>query len=620
MAQRKFSEAVLRIFLQDCQIYKDGLNGPEVLDAMEVLALRNSGLHSDLNKLEILSFGKFILSLESSSNSDSKVVLRCELHSDGAKIEVDLKRNLLVSYFANEKYLIPVKLVFMEKMENSLRPLILHVDKSEPEVAAAAAIKIAKSLDLTINFSSELLKELEKPSLIEETSPLETQLWPYQSYGFSWMYRLWKCSLGGILGDEMGVGKTLQLMALSCHVAKEGRGPVLIVVPSGLLLKWCKDFINHAPAFVSAVHVHLGPNRSKSSQFLNSKRIILTTYNLVVQDYAVLREIDFSAIVCDEAHELKESRTMKSQAIKGLNSQGKYLATGTPIQNNLGDYWTLIDIVEPGLLGSQQDFELFYSNTPTQAASLVEKTKHRILRRTQEQVGIEIPEGTEFYVPLQLSADLDAEYRQLTLDGSNSVGRGALQRKRQFCAHPSSFELSKNPRAGAKSDYLVTELEKIGMLGEKVVIFVADFNEPRDLYRQLINEELPYFWTGTIDGRTPTDLRHHLLEEFSNHQGSAALLINPLVGGQGLDIVAANHVFHMNPAWNPAKTDQATFRVTRPGQTRQTWSHHLYYAFTVEEAIYNLVLDKRELSDAALEVAEAESQKASKSVLDLFEK
>jgi SNF2 family DNA or RNA helicase len=158
------------------------------------------------------------------------------------------------------------------------------------------------------------------------------------------------------------------------------------------------------------------------------------------------------------------------------------------------------------------------------------------------------------------------------------------------------------------------------MLGEKVVIFVADFNEPRDLYRQLINEELPYFWTGTIDGRTPTDLRHHLLEEFSNHQGSAALLINPLVGGQGLDIVAANHVFHMNPAWNPAKTDQATFRVTRPGQTRQTWSHHLYYAFTVEEAIYNLVLDKRELSDAALEVAEAESQKASKSVLDLFEK
>jgi SNF2 family DNA or RNA helicase len=343
---------------------------------------------------------------------------------------------------------------------------------------------------------------------------------------------------------------------------------------------------------------------------------------MIVQDFELFSQIDFSAICCDEAHELKESRTLKSQALKSLTAQAKFLVTGTPIQNNLADYWTLIDIVEPGLLGTRDSFENRAQDTPSSAMQLVELTKHKILRRTQDQVGIEIPDGQEFLIPLRLSEDLFRTYKQIGNSNDKSTpssgGRGAIQHKRQFCAHPSSFTEPKYPGLGEKASYLVEELRKISDASEKAVVFVADFNEPRDLYRELINSELPEFWTGTIDGRTPNELRHVTLENFKAHSGSAVLLINPLVGGQGLDIVAANHVFHMNPAWNPAKTDQATFRVTRPGQTKETWSHHLYYVETIEESIHNLVSHKRDLSDAALEVAEAAAAMNQQSLLNIL--
>jgi SNF2 family DNA or RNA helicase len=601
------------------QIWDESASGPLRLTAKEVHSLKKSSDNQLLNGLDILSYGTLKIILELVADSKPRADLRCEAHSDGVKIDVNLSASLAVDYFANAKHLIPVRFHQPDAIENSLRPLIEEIPSMELEVAAAAALRISEEHNLELSFSHELLEELSRPQLIQRGSPTDTTLWPYQAYGFSWLYRLWECRLGGILGDEMGVGKTLQLIALSCQVARSGVGPVLIVVPSGLLLKWCKDFVDHATSFVENVHVHYGPGRSKSVRLLSNKQIVLTTYSLVVQDFSMMQEVEFAAIACDEAHELKESRTMKSQAIKGLNARAKFLATGTPIQNNLTDYWTLIDIVDPGLLGPRHEFESKCQNTPTEAARLVEQTKHKILRRTQEQVGIEIPEGTEFYVPLELSGELREEYRQLALDSHGVSSRGTLQRRRQFCAHPAAFDKAGNARLGAKSDYLLSELEKISDLGEKVVIFVADFNEPRDLYRKLINEELPVFWTGTIDGRTPNDFRHVLLQQFSDHVGPAALLINPLVGGQGLDIVAANHVFHMNPAWNPAKIDQATFRVTRPGQTRETWSHHLYYASTVEESIHDLVMNKRELSEAALQVAEAEAEKASKSIFSLFQ-
>lgn len=591
------------------------------VSAKELWHARNSSSYPELEDLEILSFGSFSIEVFSTSDS-TRALIVASAESDGISIEIPLYEALTIDHVATEIFLIPLHLDYMDSLERGLRPLLNRAANLEPEGVASELVKLSRELGFGLDFSEDFLEILSSPPQSVVESPTDSTLWDYQKVGFTWMLRLWRNGLGGILGDEMGVGKTLQLIALSCQVSAIDKRPALIVVPAGLLLKWCKDFIDHAPSFIAKVHVHNGPSRPKSVSFLQSQEIVLTTYSMVVQDEDIFAQIDFSSISCDEAHELKESRTLKSRAIRNLRAQGKFLATGTPIQNNLSDYWSLIDIIEPGLLGSKESFEERGEDTPALAAKLVNQTKHRILRRTQEQVGIEIPEGQEFYVPLALSPELQVEYDNLRNQSAQPVGQsagyGSLSYRRQFCAHPASFHEPKLPNTGQKALYLINELEKIHAMSEKAVIFVADFNEPRDLYLQLIMEEFPGIWTGTIDGRTANDLRHVLLEEFSLHEGSAVLLINPQVGGQGLDIVAANHVFHMNPAWNPAKTDQATFRVTRPGQTRETWSHHLYYVGTVEEHIYDLVLNKRELSEAALEVAEADSEAGHKSLISFI--
>ena len=610
--------------------YREGLfgsltpSGWTPLSALQLWEARKSGEHPALQKVELLSFGRIEFDLSPPLDGNPEIRLEGFVSSDGVRIPVSIEKPLDFDYAATPAAVIPLQVEYASNIERELRPLLNSRSDLEPEVIATALIKVSTHINLKLNFTNEFFDYLSSPPSAEIPSPTDSELWEYQKYGFSWMFRLWQSGLGGILGDEMGVGKTLQLIALSCKVSSEGKGPALLVVPSGLLMKWCKDFVDHAPSFMASVHVHHGPNRPKSPRLLAAQKIILTTYSMLVQDQDVFSQIDFASVACDEAHELKESRTLKSQAVRSLHAIGKYLATGTPIQNNLGDYWTLIDIIEPGILGSRESFEMRAQDTPSLAMSLVEQTKHRILRRTQEQVGIQIPEGQEFYVPLVLSDSLVAEYRSIGRDNSiapsTNGGHGALQYKRQFCAHPSVFQEPPVPGVGAKAEYLRNELSKISEVAEKIVIFVADFNLPRDLYREQINREFPNFWTGTIDGRTPNDLRHVLLEEFNEFDGPAALLINPLVGGQGLDIVAANHVFHMNPAWNPAKTDQATFRVTRPGQTRETWSHHLYYVETIEESIHNLVLNKRELSEAALEIAEAEAEKNQDSLINYLRK
>ena len=609
-----------KIEFRDGQFGYTGLTGWHALSAEEIFDAKKSDEHPELSGVEFLGFGSFEFNLEPPSFSGDSLRIQAYVCSDGVKIPTTTSVAFDVDYVAISSTVIPLRFDYANPIERELRPILNSLERLAPEVVAGSLIKRAPSLGFSLHLSDAFFAYISSLSDGDLPSPTDSELWGYQQKGFSWMFRLWQNGLGGILADEMGVGKTLQLIALSCRVADENAGPALIVVPSGLLMKWCKDFVDHAPSFMADVHVHHGPRRSKSSAFLASQRIILTTYSMAVQDQEILGSVDFASICCDEAHEVKESRTLKSQSIKALSARSKFLATGTPIQNNLADYWTLIDIVEPGLLGSWQAFQNRAEDTPSLAMTLVEQTKHRILRRTQEQVGIEIPEGHEFYVPLLLSDELFAEYR--TIGKTNEIvpagsgARGALQYKRQFCAHPSVFQYPRVPHLGEKSLYLLEELRKISEASEKVVVFVADFNEPRDLYLALINRELPEFWTGTIDGRTPNELRHVLLQSFQEFAGPAALFINPLVGGQGLDIVAANHVFHMNPAWNPARTDQATFRVTRPGQTRETWSHHLYYVNTVEESIHNLVLTKRELSESALEVAEAEAEANQNSIIN----
>ncbi len=487
-------------------------------------------------------------------------------------------------------------------------------------MAASSAARLASTSDLEVEISPRVIESLNiKPSHgpeVETSKPL----WDYQIVGLAWMHRLWSLGLGGILGDEMGVGKTLQLLTLACALSNEDPDkPVLIIVPGNLLLKWCKDFVDFTPSFVREVHVHRGPARSKDPRFLSRQSIILTTYSMLVEDAKIFELLDFSGVLCDEAHELREPLTHRHIAVKALNAKAKFLATGTPIQNRLTDYWALMDIVAPGILGPRQEFHALVQDSPADARYLADLTAHRVLRRTQVQVDIDVPAGAVVRVPLELSASQRRSYTEIDTQGTGTaLGMELFSTLRRFTAHPGDFLGSDNAQYNAKTEYLLDSLEQVFAQNEKAVVFLADFNKPRDLYRSAIVANFPRVWAGTLDGRTPVEHRHVLLEEFTNVVGPAVLLVNPTVGGQGLSMVAANHVYHLNPAWNPAKTDQATFRVTRPGQLKETTSHHLYFDDTIESRIESLVEGKRQISLAALTRLENETARHEASVSEIF--
>jgi SNF2 family DNA or RNA helicase len=547
-------------------------------------------------------------------DDESKAQLNVVAIADTQIFNLGSKRPEQLGYFVSGNVVVPLRQERFEALFDELESLRLPKENMQPEVLASQILKISTQRGFRVVFQTRFKSFLENLPASPVEANMSLPLWKYQQDGLSWMYRLWQNKLGGILGDEMGVGKTLQLLALACVVSEQANGrPALVVVPGNLLLKWCADFVKFAANYSQSVHVHNWSDRNKSTKFLSSQKIILTTYSMLVEDQSYFADIEFSVICCDEAHELKEWRTLKSQAVSVLNSQAKFLASGTPIQNKLLDYWTLFNIVEPGMLGSREWFEAKGKDTPEEARQLMEQTKHRILRRTQEQVELQIPEGLEIFIPLELEPELFSEYQEIERGESpiafGNKGFGTVPARRQFCSHPASYLEDSVPNLGSKATYLLNEIEMIISVKEKAVVFVADFNRPLDLYLNLVNNEFQDLWTGVIDGRTPLEYRFHTLEEFNSQPDSAVLFVNPQVGGQGLDIVSANHVFHMNPAWNPAKTDQATFRVTRPGQTRKTYSHHLFFVDTIEERIQELVQNKREVTEAALEIAEQNAKK-----------
>jgi SNF2 family DNA or RNA helicase len=574
-------------------------------------------------EIQILEVANPLIKLSITPDLKASIVV-CAV-ADAQTFQMGSARPKQLKYLVSDATVVPLREERFETVFNELENISGSIDGAQPELVASLVLKISSKIGVRIKFEDEFTDFLENLPAEKIESAMSLPLWDYQNEGLSWMYRLWQSSLGGILGDEMGVGKTLQLLALACRVSDESTGaPSLVVVPGNLLLKWCADFIKFAEKYLPNVHVHYGNDRSRNLGFLRDKKIILTTYSMLVEDEHLLSQIYFSVVCCDEAHEVKEWRTLKSRALRALNSKAKFLATGTPIQNKLLDYWTLLDIVEPGLLGSREWFEAKGRDTPNDAKHLMEQTKHRILRRTQEEVNLQIPEGIETLVPLELDYQLWLDYKEIERGESpfafGKTGLASVPARRQYCAHPSTFLEESMPNLGSKATYLLNELDSILARDEKAVVFVADFNRPLDLYLELIQNEFDSLWTGTIDGRVPLDLRFYTLEEFNKQPGSAVLLVNPQVGGQGLDMVAANHVFHMNPAWNPAKTDQATFRVTRPGQSKKTFSHFLYYVGTLEEQIQDLVSSKREISEAALEVAEANAKNQIHNFISLFDK
>lgn len=448
-----------------------------------------------------------------------------------------------------------------------------------------------------------LKKLLVEGADIGKPAGIDAELYPYQVDGWRWLRFIIHEHLGGLLADEMGLGKTLQVIsALRDPGDKADAGRALVIAPGSLLENWMREIMRFCPSFRSLKH-H-GPLRTGRPSDLEEFDIVITSYDTVVRDLSLLKMIKWDVVILDEAQNIRNPDALRTKSIKQLSRKVALAVTGTPVENRLRDLWSIMDFVVPGYLGDLDSFEVSYSENANAAAALEPLISPLMLRRRIAEVATDLPERIDIPEVLEMSeADAsayDAMREAISEEYGSTATLVSLVKLRQFCAHPAILESNGyNPgNSFAKFERLQELLKEIFCYREKVLIFTP-YTKMADYIANMIARNFEAK-VATLDGRLPINERQPLIDEFSAHPGSAALVLNPRAGGSGLNITAANHVIHYNPEWNPAVEDQASARAHRKGQKRPVTVRQLIYAGTVEEVINERLQRKRDIAGAAI--------------------
>jgi SNF2 family DNA or RNA helicase len=408
------------------------------------------------------------------------------------------------------------------------------------------------------------------------------QLRDYQREGLGWMHFLRRFSFGGCLADDMGVGKTAQVLALledrrqSRGPQAEGR-PSLVVVPKSLVFNWKLE----AARFTPQLRVLDYTGVTRKADFADCD-VVLTTYGTVRRDALALKDIEFDYVVLDEGQAVKNADSESSKAVRLLRGQHRLALSGTPIENHLGELWTLFEFLNPGMLGASSAFKLLSgpARNPSEDARrlLAGALRPFVLRRTKEQVARELPPKTEQTIycemePLQrkLYQELLQHYRDLLLKRIETDGIAkskiqvleALLRLRQAACHPGLLDPKRKVEPSAKLEVLLSRVNEVIEEGHKALVF-SQFTSMLHLVRsQLDQKQIAYEY---LDGATRD--RQARVEHFQNDPDCRLFLISLKAGGLGLNLTAAEYVFLLDPWWNPAVEAQAMDRAHRIGQTR----------------------------------------------------
>ncbi len=468
-------------------------------------------------------------------------------------------------------------------------------------------------------------------------STLQAELRDYQVDGFAWLARLAHWGVGACLADDMGLGKTLQALALLLLRAKDG--PALVVAPTTVCLNW----IDEAARFAPTLNLRLfGPGeRAATVNDAGPFDVVIVSYGLLQQEAALFKGRRWHSIVLDEAQAIKNMHTKRSQAVMALQGDFRMAATGTPLENHLGELWNLFRFINPGLLGSAEQFQLRFAGPieKTQSdkvkdprieiaarARLRRLTAPFILRRTKAQVLSELPPRTEIVIPVELSAEESALYESLrrqALDklaaleapeGQKSIEILAeMMRLRRACCNPELVA----PGAGIISSKLAAFARLTADLIEnrhKVLVF-SQFVDHLSLIRKHLDAQgVRYQY---LDGATPMQERKKRVDAFQAGDGDM-FLISLKAGGVGINLTAADYVIHMDPWWNPAVEDQASDRAHRMGQQRPVTIYRLVARGTIEEGIVDLHRHKRDLADSLLEGTEMAARMSPGDMLDML--
>jgi SNF2 family DNA or RNA helicase len=454
---------------------------------------------------------------------------------------------------------------------------------------------------------------------LEPPSELEATLRPYQARGIDWLQFLREGEFGGVLADDMGLGKTIQTLAHLLHEKQAGRldRPALVICPTSLVANWLREAASFAPSLkVMALH---GLGRHENFSAIPDQDLIVTTYPLITRDHEKLAKQPWHIVVLDEAQMIKNPGAVTTKLVGTLEARQRLALTGTPLENHLGELWSLFSFVAPGYLGDKTSFAKRY-RTPIEKKGntarrqeLARRVRPFMLRRTKAEVASDLPAKTDIPEPVSFEEAQRALYEsvrlamhervreavsRLGLKRSSIIILDALLKLRQICCDPRLVTPQTPLSRKARSAKLARLMELVPALleeGRRILLF-SQFTSMLALIQEELNRaKIPYvLLTGdTKDRATPVN---------SFQAGKVPLfLISLKAGGFGLNLTAADTVIHYDPWWNPAVENQATDRAHRIGQTKPVFVHKLVCQDTVEEKIEALKARKADLAAGILD-------------------
>lgn len=472
-------------------------------------------------------------------------------------------------------------------------------------------------------------KKLKSVDMMVVTLPknLEAEFRPYQEEGFRWMAKLTEWGAGACLADDMGLGKTIQSIAIL--LLRAAKGASLVVCPASVLPNWVSELRRFAPSLTPIILNT--SNREEVVKGAVAFDVVITTYGLLQSEESLFQSTEWNCLVFDEVHIVKNHQTKTYKAAVELKSQCRIGLTGTPIQNHLGELWSIFNILNPGLLGKQSLFNSMFvapiSQTPDtyQRNILKKRITPFILRRTKGNVLDELPAKTEITISVGLTADEMAFYEAIRREAIENITttNDAGHKHLRALAELTRLRLAScNARMidpsitlpSSKLEAFSTLIDELMENNHRALVF-SQFTKHLDLIREKLDERgITYQY---LDGSTPIPLRGELVKKFQ--QGDDPLfLISLKAGGLGLNLTAADYVIHLDPWWNPAIEDQATDRAHRIGQQRPVTVYRLVAENTIEEKILRLHQTKRELAEGLLEGADMATKLSAEDMLNLL--
>ncbi len=480
----------------------------------------------------------------------------------------------------------------------------------------------------------ELLNTLNNNEAVSAIAPasFRGELRPYQALGVGWLAFLERWGLGACLADDMGCGKTPQLIAFLLHLQenKTLENPTLVVCPTSVLGNWQREVKKFGPTL--KVLLHHGDKRAKGKAFataIKGKDLIITSYALVFRDAKEIQSTKWQGLVLDEAQNIKNSESQQSKIVREIEASFRIALTGTPVENRLQELWSILEFLNPGYLGPRNFFQRRFAipiekyGDRESLQTLRSLVRPFILRRlkTDKSIIQDLPEKQEMTVFCGLATEQATLYQQIVetsiseLESAEGIQRrgmilALLVKLKQLCNHPALLTAKQNPKAleiksleSGKLQRLLEMLEEVVAQGDRALIF-TQFAEWGKLLKphleQHLGREVLFLYGGIKQQQ-----REEMIDRFQHDpQGPPIMILSLKAGGTGLNLTRATHVFHYDRWWNPAVENQATDRVFRIGQTRNVQVHKFVCTGTLEEKIHDMIESKKALAEQVVSAGE----------------